>query len=129
MLAGLIVALGVARQVTALAMRDETAIGLGVEVGKLRQLVLFSVVALTAGAVTIAGPMGCVGLTVPHIARLIFGQDYRLIVPISAFLGAIFLLLADLLARMALAAIEISAGINAALVGGAVFVWLVWARL
>lgn len=129
MLAGLVVALGAARQVTALSMGDDTAIGLGVDVARLRLLILFAVVVLTAGSVAIAGPMGFVGLVVPHVARMIFGHDYRLIVPTSAFCGAIFLLLADIVARMALAPIEVSTGIVTALVGGPVFVWLVRTRL
>ena len=129
MLAGLVVALGAARQVTALSMGEETAIGLGVDVARLRLLILFAVVVLTAGSVAIAGPMGFVGLVVPHVARMIFGHDYRLIVPTSAFCGAIFLLVADIVARMALAPIEVSTGIVTALVGGPVFVWLVRTRL
>lgn len=79
--AGLLLSLGLARQVTALAMGEEAAIGLGMRVGRLKTLVLFVVVALTASAVAIAGPMGFVGLVVPHAVRLFVGHDYRLVVP------------------------------------------------
>lgn len=84
LLAGMAVALATARQVTALAMGEETATGLGVDVGWLKGLVIFSVVALIAAAVAIAGPMGFVGLVVRHAVRLPAGYDYRLIVPYSA---------------------------------------------
>ncbi|MFQ6548028.1 FecCD family ABC transporter permease [Aestuariibius sp. 2305UL40-4] len=127
--AGLLVAVAVARQVTALAMGDETATGLGVDVTRLKALVLFAVVSLTASAVAIAGPMAFVGLIVPHAVRLIVGHDYRMIVPFSALFGATFLLLTDIAARMVLAPVEISTGIVTALLGAPFFVWLVRARL
>jgi len=127
--AGLLVALGVARQVTALAMGEETAVGLGMRVGRLKALVLFAVIALTAAAVAIAGPMGFVGLVVPHAIRLFVGQDYRLVVPWSALAGATYLLVVDIAARMALAPVEISTGLVTALLGAPIFVWLVRARL
>lgn len=127
--AGFVVAFGVARQVTALAMGDDTAVGLGLRVGRLKALVLFAVVALTAAAVAIGGPMGFVGLVVPHAVRLFVGQDYRLVVPWSAIAGAAYLLVVDIAARMALAPVEISTGLVTALLGAPVFVWLVRARL
>ncbi|KAA9009758.1 FecCD family ABC transporter permease [Histidinibacterium aquaticum] len=126
---GLAVALATARQVTALAMGEETAVGLGMNVGRLKALVLFAVIALTASAVAIAGPMGFVGLVVPHAVRLFVGQDYRLVVPWSAIAGAGYLLLVDIAARMALAPVEISTGLVTALLGAPIFVWLVRARL
>lgn len=126
---GLGIAFGIARQVTALAMGDDTATGLGVQVGRLKVLVLTSVVALTAASVAIAGPMGFVGLVIPHVVRLFVGADYRLIVPYSAAIGAIYLLIVDIVARMALAPIEISTGIVTAMLGAPFFVWLVRARL
>ncbi len=128
-LGGLIVALTLARQVTALAMGEETATGLGVEVGRLKALVLAAVVALTAAAVAVAGPMGFVGLVVPHAVRLIVGHDYRIIVPVSALAGGVYLLLADIAARLVLAPVEISTGLVTALLGAPFFVWLVRARL
>ncbi|QPH55632.1 FecCD family ABC transporter permease [Pontivivens ytuae] len=128
-LAGLGVALLCARQVTALAMGEETATGLGVDVGKLQVAVLFAVVALTAAAVAVAGPMGFVGLVIPHVVRLFIGQDYRRIVPWSAFAGALYMLIADIAARLVLAPIEISTGLVTAFLGAPFFVWLVRARL
>ncbi|EBA13655.1 FecCD family ABC transporter permease [Roseobacter sp. CCS2] len=129
MIGGLALAFGLARQVTALAMGDDTAVGLGVNVAKIKALAMLAVIALTAASVAIAGPMGFVGLVIPHVARLIVGADYRLIVPFSAALGAVYLLLVDIAARMVLAPVEISTGLVTALLGAPFFVWLVRARL
>lgn len=126
---GLVIALAIARQVTALAMGDETAVGLGVDVARLKALALVSVIALTAASVAIAGPMAFVGLVIPHITRIFVGSDYRLIVPFSAGFGAMYLLLIDIAARMVLAPVEVSTGIISAILGGPFFVWLVRARL
>ena len=126
---GLLIALAIARQVTALAMGDETAVGLGVDVARLKALALLSVIALTAASVAIAGPMAFVGLVIPHITRILVGADYRLIVPFSALFGAIYLLLIDIAARIVLAPVEVSTGIVSAILGAPFFVWLVRARL
>ena len=126
---GLALAMALARQVTALAMGEEAAVGLGVNVARIKLLALAAVVALTASSVALAGPMGFVGLVIPHAVRLLTGSDYRLIVPYSAGVGAIYLLVIDIAARMALAPTEVATGLATALVGGPVFVWLVRARL
>lgn len=129
LIGGLVLGLLLARQVTALAMGEETATGLGVNVARLKALVLLAVVALTAASVALAGPMGFVGLVIPHVVRLLIGADYRLIVPYSAGIGAIYLLLVDIAARLVLAPIEVSTGIVTAMLGAPFFVWLVRARL
>ena len=129
LVAGFVVAFGIARQVTALALGDDTAVGLGIRVARLKVLALFAVVALTASAVALAGPLGFVGLVIPHAVRLFVGADYRLIVPYSAVAGAAYLLVVDIAARLVLAPIEIATGIVTALLGGPFFVWLVRARL
>ncbi len=126
---GMLIAFAIARQVTALALGDETAVGLGVHVARLKALAMLSVIALTAASVSIAGPMGFVGLVIPHVARMFVGADYRLIVPFSAGLGATYLLLVDIAARLVLAPIEVSTGIVTVILGAPFFVWLVRARL
>ncbi|MBQ2260955.1 MAG: iron ABC transporter permease [Loktanella sp.] len=126
---GLIIAIAVARQVTALAMGEETAIGLGVDIARLKIIVLICVVVLTAASVAVAGPLGFVGLVIPHVVRLLVGSDYRLIVPYSAGIGAAYLLVVDIAARLVLAPAEISTGIVTALLGAPFFVWLVRTRL
>lgn len=128
-----IVALGAALligpRLTALGMGDEAARSLGFNLGRLRAVTLVSVVGLTAASVALAGPLGFVGLTVPHVARLMIGVDYGRILPLSMILGAIYLLSIDTIARTVLAPAEVSVGILTALIGAPVFVLLVRGRL
>ena len=120
--------LGLARQVTALAMGEDVAKGLGVRTGALKLQLLAVVVVLTACSVALAGPMGFVGLVIPHVARLFVGSDYRWIVPYSAVIGAAYLLGTDIIARVAIPPREISTGIITAMVGAPVFIQLVRTR-
>lgn len=119
--AGLILA----RQVTALTMGDDVAKGLGIRTGPLKLQLLLAVVLLTACSVALAGPMGFVGLVIPHVARLFVGADYRWIVPYSALIGAAYLLGIDIIARTAIPPREISTGIITAMVGAPFFIQLV----
>ncbi|MEM7734470.1 MAG: iron ABC transporter permease [Deinococcota bacterium] len=126
---GLVAALIIARQITALAMGEETAAGLGVNTTRIKAVALVSVVALTAASVAVAGPLGFVGLVIPHIVRLFVGSDYRLVVPFSAIVGSGYVLVVDIAARMVLAPIEVSTGIVTAMLGAPIFIWLVRAKL
>lgn len=119
----------IARQVTALSMGEDAAIGLGVNPTRIRIIALIAVVALSAFSVAIAGPLGFIGLVVPHAVRLLVGSDYRWIIPFSAVAGAGYLLVIDTLARIVLAPTEISTGIITVLVGAPVFIWLVRSKL
>lgn len=121
-------ALALAPRVTALAMGDDVAKGLGIRTTWLKAQLLVVVVVLTACAVALAGPLGFVGLVIPHVARLLVGSDYRWIVPFSALIGAAFLLGTDVLARTLIPPRELSTGIITALVGAPVFVQLVRMR-
>jgi len=125
---GLILALALARPLTALALSDETAQGLGLPVARIRALAVVSVVSLTAAAVSVAGLMGFVGLVIPHVVRLFAGADYARIVPMSALLGAAYLVVIDTFARIALAPVEIATGLMTAILGAPVFLWLVRTR-
>lgn len=120
--------LALARKVTALAMGDEVAKGLGIDAGALRIQLLTVVVVLTACSVAIAGPLGFVGLVIPHAVRLYVGSDYRWIVPYSALVGAVYLLGVDIVARLAIPPREISTGIITAMIGAPLFVMLVRSR-
>ncbi|MFQ1701653.1 FecCD family ABC transporter permease [Loktanella agnita] len=128
-IAGMLAALIIARQVTALAMGEETAAGLGVNTVRIKLIALGAVVVLTAAAVSIAGPLGFVGLVIPHVVRLFVGSDYRLIVPFSALIGAAYVVMVDIAARVVLAPIEVSTGIVTTMLGAPVFIWLVRAKL
>ncbi|MFY0665003.1 MAG: iron ABC transporter permease [Natronospirillum sp.] len=124
----MVFALGLARQVTVLAMGDETARGLGVRTGWLKAQLLVVVVVLTACSVALAGPLGFVGLVIPHVVRLFVGSDYRWIVPYCALVGAAYLIGVDTLARLVLRPQEIATGIVTAMVGAPLFVHLVRQR-
>lgn len=124
MIAGLLLA----RQVTALAMGDEVARALGIRTGALKLQLLAVVVVLTACSVALAGPLGFIGLVIPHLVRLYVGADYRWIVPYAALSGAVYLLAVDIVARIAIPPQEISTGIITAMVGAPLFVHLVRQR-
>ena len=109
---------------------DEDAAALGVPVVRTRRLLLLATSASVAGAVVLTGLIGFVGLIVPHLLRLAFGPDQRLLVPLSAMSGAAFLVLADLLTQLSIAFFggEPPAGVITALLGGPLFIALLYRR-
>ncbi|GGX54969.1 FecCD family ABC transporter permease [Saccharospirillum salsuginis] len=127
-IASLFLALALSSKVTVLAMGDDVARGLGVRTGWLKVQVLVCVVVLTACSVALAGPLGFVGLVIPHVVRLFVGADYRWIVPYSAVIGAAYLLGVDIIARLALRPEEVATGIVTAMVGAPLFIHLVRQR-
>jgi iron complex transport system permease protein len=122
---GLILALALGRQITALSLGEEVARGLGQRTGWVKGMTGVAVVLLAGGAVAVAGPIAFVGLVIPHMVRFLVGVDYRWIVPYAALLGAVFLVIADVGARLVLRPIELPVGVMTALIGGTFFVWLV----
>jgi len=112
-------------RLNALAMGDDMATSLGVRVGRARAGVALAVVLTSGVAVAAAGPVGFVGLTVPHVARAITGPDHRWVLPYSAGLGAVLVISADVLGRVIARPDEVQVGIVTALVGAPVFVVLV----
>ena len=113
-----------------LLLGDEDAASLGVAVERTRWTLLLAASASVAGAVALSGLIGFVGLLVPHLLRLLLGPDQRLLVPLSALGGAAYLLLADMLARMAtpLAGESLPVGAVTALLGGPLFLALLYRR-
>ncbi len=116
------------RHLNLLLLGDVEARSLGVDVVRTRLVLLVLVAVVTAGAVSVAGPVGFVGLMVPPMLRLLVGPDNRLLVPASALGGAVFLVVCDLLARVILPGQEISVGIVTALVGAPYFLFLLLRR-
>lgn len=110
-------------QVTALSLGTDVARGIGQAQGLWRLVLAGLVVALAGGGVALAGPLGFVGLVVPHIARMTVGADYRRILPVAALAGAGLVVLADTLPRQIWAR-DIPVGVTLALIGAPVFVWL-----
>ena len=98
-LIGILISIVLSRQLTILSLNEEVAVGLGQKTTQIK-IILFVVIILLAGAsVALVGNMAFIGLMIPHIVRAIIGTDYRYIIPMSAILGASFMLLADTLGR------------------------------
>ena len=111
----------------ALALGDDAAVGLGVKVGRARVLLGVAIILLCGAAVALAGPIGFLGLVVPHAARLLVGGDYRRIVPLCLLGGPVLLLLADTLGRVIAPPAEVQVGVMTAL-GVPVFIVLLRTR-
>lgn len=109
-----------------LLMGEEAAQGLGVDVPRTRLALLALLALATSTAVSVSGPIGFVGLIVPHILRLIVGPDYRILLPASVLGGAIFLVLADTLSRLVLQPAELQVGVVTALAGAPFFLFLLY---
>jgi iron complex transport system permease protein len=125
LLVGLLLALALGRQITTISLGEDIAKGLGQRTGWVKGLTAVATVLLAGGAVAVAGPISFVGLVIPHVVRFLVGQDYRWIVPYAALLGATFLVLSDVVARMVLRPTELPVGVMTALIGGPLFVYLV----
>ncbi|MEJ8563603.1 iron ABC transporter permease [Yoonia sp. GPGPB17] len=115
-------------ELNAMTVGDETASTLGIPVARFRLSVFIAGALITGVMVAFSGIIGFVGLMVPHVARMLVGGDYRRVLPASAFLGAIFLLWADITARTIMAPEDMPIGIVTGLVGGIFFVWLLSRR-
>jgi iron complex transport system permease protein len=115
-----------ARHLNALNLGDETAKSLGVGVERKRAILLLLSVALASAAVSVAGTVGFVGLLAPHIARRFVGAAHEALLPVSALIGGLLLILADLLGRAVLAPSELPVGIMTALIGAPYFVYLLY---
>lgn len=108
---------------------EEEARHLGVNVRRVKLVVYISASVLTGLAVSVSGSIGYVGLLVPHVMRMIFGADYRLLIPTSAIGGAIAIVVADTLARTLVAPTELPVGAMTALAGAPVFIYLMRRRV
>jgi len=122
--AGLACALPLARSLNLLALGEEPAQQLGVDVVRVQRVLLVAASLMVGAAVSVAGLIGFVGLIIPHLLRLLIGPDHRLLVPASALAGAAFLLLCDTAARTLLGGRELPVGAITSLAGGPVFLWL-----
>ncbi|CAN7698739.1 iron chelate uptake ABC transporter family permease subunit [Paenibacillus sp. LjRoot153] len=124
LLIGLVILLSYARSLNLLALGERQAAHLGVHVERTKLIVLIASTLITAAAVSVAGVIGFVGLIVPHLVRLLVGPDYRLIIPLSAIGGGIYVLWADTLARTLLSPTEIPLGVITAFLGAPFFAYL-----
>jgi iron complex transport system permease protein len=113
-----------ARSLNLLVIGEDQALQLGVNVETTRRVLFFAASFITAAAVSLSGLIGFVGLLVPHLIRMTFGSDYRLMLPASFLFGATFLVAADTLARTVLAPSELPVGVITALFGAPLFIYL-----
>ena len=112
------------RQLNIMALGEEEAQHLGVNVDRLRMYLMALSAVATAGAVSAAGIIGFVGLVIPHVIRMIIGPDHRRLMPLAMVSGGVFLLIMDTISRNIVPSMELPVGILTSLVGGPFFVWL-----
>lgn len=123
-LVGIIVIYYYSRDLNILLTGEDSAYSIGVDVEKVKKVILITCAMITAFAVAVTGVIGFVGLIIPHIVRIIFGPDHKIVIPASAIVGGIFLILTDTISRTIIAPVEIPIGIITAVLGGPFFVYL-----
>jgi len=116
------------RALDLLSLGADAAAARGVDVFRTERAALFSASLATGAAVSISGPVGFIGIIVPHMVRLMIGSDHRLVLPGSALFGASFLIVCDLIARTLFSPIEVPVGVVTAILGGPFFLWLLLRR-
>ncbi|MBI3972522.1 MAG: iron chelate uptake ABC transporter family permease subunit [Chloroflexi bacterium] len=124
LLLGAVAVYAFARSLNVMLLGEETAHSLGVRVRRSRLILLALASVLTGVAVSVSGTIGFVGLVVPHAMRLLVGPDHRILLPVSALAGAVFLVTADTVARLVLQPAELRVGIVTAFVGAPFFLFL-----
>jgi iron complex transport system permease protein len=117
-----------ARPLNLLSIGTDSAETRGLETASAQRRAFFAASLATGAAVSVGGPVGFVGIIVPHLVRLLVGSDHRVVLPASALFGAAFLVGCDVLARTLIAPVEIPVGVITALVGGPFFLWLLVRR-
>ncbi|MDH5437654.1 MAG: iron chelate uptake ABC transporter family permease subunit [Candidatus Bathyarchaeota archaeon] len=113
-----------ARDLNILALGEETAQHLGVDIEKVKKLLLVFGSLVTASAVSISGLIAFIGLVIPHITRIMIGPDHRILLPTSMIAGALFLVICDAVARVIVSPVELPVGVITALSGGPFFIYL-----
>jgi iron complex transport system permease protein len=116
------------RTLNLLTLGEDVAGARGVDVARAQRVAFLSASLATGAAVSLAGPIGFIGIVVPHLVRLVVGADHRIVLPAASLFGAAFLVVCDLIARTAMSPIELPVGIVTALIGGPLFLWLLVRR-
>ena len=117
-----------ARTLNLLALGAEQAEGRGVDVLRAQRVAFVSASLATGASVSLAGPIGFVGIVVPHLVRLMVGSDHRVLLPAASLFGASFLIGCDLISRTVMAPLELPVGVVTAVIGGPFFLWLLVTR-
>ena len=116
------------RTLDLITLGPDAAAARGVDVGRAERVALVTASLSTGAAVALGGPIGFIGIVVPHLVRMLVGADHRLVLPASALFGAAFLIGCDLIARTIAAPVELPVGIVTAMIGGPFFLWLLLRR-
>lgn len=122
---GALICLAAARGMNSLALGDDMAASLGEDVARTRLIASAGAVILCGAATAVAGPIGFVGLVVPHLCRLLIGTDHRWLLPFSAVAGSCLLVAADIVGRLVARPSEVEVGIVTAVIGAPFFIWIV----
>ena len=129
LLAGLFLLFKQVRVLNILALGEEPARSLGIDTERAKRVIFLVSALLTGAVVSVSGMIGFIGMIIPHAVRLVVGADHRLLLPASALVGGIFLMVADTMARTFFVPSEVPVGIITALAGGPFFVYLlVWRK-
>ncbi|MEI6670276.1 MAG: iron ABC transporter permease [Acidobacteriota bacterium] len=107
-----------------LSLGADAAESRGVDVARAQRVAFFAASLATGAAVSLGGPIGFIGIIVPHLVRLLVGADHRIVLPAAALLGAAFLIGCDVVARLVMAPVELPVGIITSMIGGPFFLWL-----
>jgi iron complex transport system permease protein len=124
----LVVFAWLARPLNLLSLGSDGAETRGLNVTRAQRMAFVSASLATGAAVSVGGPIGFIGIIIPHLVRLMVGPDHRLVLPASALFGAAFLIACDVVARTAMAPVELPVGVITALIGGPFFLWLLVRR-
>lgn len=122
--AGWIFAMAIAGKMNVLSMGEDVAKGLGLKTGMLKLAAGIIVVLLSGGAVAVAGPIGFLGIVIPHLTRAVIGIDHRWVIPFSALFGGMLLLMADIASRYIIMPQEVPVGVMTAIIGTPFFVYI-----
>ena len=117
-----------ARPLNLLSLGPDAAESHGLDVTRAQRAAFFSASLATGAAVSVGGPVGFIGIIVPHLVRLLVGSDHRIVLPASALFGAAFLIGSDVVARTVMSPLELPVGVITALIGGPFFLWLLVRR-
>lgn len=123
-----VVLYGLSRHLNLITAGEETALQLGVDVERAKMICFLTVSLVVGQVVAFSGLIGFVGLIIPHLGRMLFGSDHRLLMPVSALGGAIFLIAADTLARTVISPNELPVGVITAFIGAPFFIYLLKTR-
>ncbi|MEH7344157.1 iron ABC transporter permease [Bacillus sp. JJ1532] len=121
---GWILSLSISNQMNILSMGEDVAKGLGLKTGLLKLGAGIAIILLSGGAVAVAGPIGFIGIVIPHITRAVVGIDHRWVIPFSALFGGMLLLMADIASRYIIMPQEVPVGVMTAVIGTPFFIYI-----